>query len=621
MRYWSDYGTDDLSTNAMGNGDMVVYGRGPDLAFMYGPPYSSSSILSLTTRYDGRLQDESAREPGAAIWNHRMTSEGRPVLEFTEFVASDLPAYIRRFECHGEGVSFVLHPSPLGGFNPSASIPGAWQQVIRPGQLIFNYPSNLWAYHWIVTEGACRTEIDGEGNLLVHCLPGEGWMAIVGSDDYPTGVLAAESVLSTGVQPLLDATRAHWCEFTERRLSARPDLRRLEPSIAEVADSVAVLIKSQQSADGGVMAGPYYALAYIRDQYGVARGMLALGMLEEARLNLEFRFRKFGLFGTLQTAEAMGTDCARHVHENDEVEGPAYTILQLRDYIRASGDDAFGRRVWPMIDWCWNVQRKHLADGLLPFNGDETYVAGGFFPRSGLLQGSADSTLAFIEAGRWLAEWAVRQGFWTREFASEQLARVDESRTAYRKWFVDGDRIWANAPERVRMVDPLRFRHGVCEGGCWSFCWTERSNIGRYLCPTCLRTKEVPAEAPSRMEVNSVNLLPVYLGSDILSPEEMRAMADHVLSQALDTGHIPTVPGTKDCVGYDPGLILMNLTRLAHPGARNAFDRVLRILDQEQVWNEYYDGTDGVRQHCCRARPWESGLNIDAVIGYVLGSG
>jgi hypothetical protein len=307
------------------------------------------------------------------------------------------------------------------------------------------------------------------------------------------------------------------------------------------------------------------------------------------------------------------------MHENDEVEGTSYTILQARDYVRATGDHEFGREMWPMLEWCWDVQQGHLSLGLLPFNGDETYVAGGYFPRSGLLHGSADSTLVFIEAGKWLADWAVSQNLWTQDYAERQLSIVDESRQAYRRFFFDKDRVWANAPERENAITPPRFRHGVCEAFCGLFGWTQRTPTGRYVCPTCFGSQRLPEDKPPPTEVNSVSLLPAYLGSDLLCPEEMRAVLDRVIGQQNESGHIPSVPGTTGCVGYDPGLILINLVALGHPYAKRAYERILEMSDQTGAYNEYYDAADRVRKDCCRARPWESGVNAEAIVAYLLG--
>jgi hypothetical protein len=257
---------------------------------------------------------------------------------------------------------------------------------------------------------------------------------------------------------------------------------------------------------------------------------------------------------------------------------------------------------------------------LLPFNGDETYVAGYFYPRSGLLQGSADTTLAYIEAGKWLAEFAVQEKLWTKEHANEQLKHVLQAKEAYRKYFLDKDRIWANAPDREKMTELPRFRHGVCEGRCGWFGWTERNKNGRYVCPQCLADKDLPPEHPEKMEVNSVGLLPAYLRSEILTKEERKSLMDHVLTQKVGTGHIPSVPGTEGCVGYDPGLTLLNLKSIGHPAAKAAYERTLRMLDPAGAWNEYYEASDHPRPNCCRCRPWETGVNAEAVIEYFLGN-
>ena len=616
VRTWTSRGADDGSIHAMGNGEMVTYACGPNISFLYGPPYSSPSVFSLTCESDSVLTDQAVREIGTAIWGHKTTLDGKSALEYTEFVGADVPAYVRLVDCAVEGVRWVIHPQATGSFTPVKQHPGVWIQTIQPGQKIFNYPSTMWAHHWIIAQGSCSGELDSSGSLVIRCQPGKGSLMIVGSSSLPHGTLGMEKLLGGGATPLLASTRKHWRSFTARRLKTRPISKHTPPDVAEALDSAAVLIRSQQSSTGGVMAGPVFAMAYIRDQYGCARGMLALGMLDEAKHNLAFRFSKFKRFGSLMTADLMGSDCARHQHENDEVEGPAYTILQVRDYIKATGDNAFGRKLWPMLKWCWDIQQGHVANGLLPFNGDETYVAGGFYPRSGLLQGSADTTLVYAESGKWLCEWAVDEKLWTPGEARLQMKRVEVARSAYRKWFWDKDRVWANAPEREEAIAPQRFRHGVCEGRCGWFGWTERSKNGRYECPVCLATKELPAERPERMEVNSVSLLPAYVGSDILSKAELKKLVEHVIGQANAAGHIASVPSTENCVGYDPGLILLNALAAGHPYAAEGQKRVMRMLDSAGAWTEYYNTEDRPYPTCCRCRPWESGVNAAALIAF-----
>jgi hypothetical protein len=611
------------AVSALGNGNVCVFSQGPDIAHFYGPPYSSPDLLQLLTDVtpkgaaSGVLTDSARRERGTAIWHHWMQLNGQPAMEFTEYVAATVPIYVREFICSQTGIQWNLLPHPSGHFEPSSSVPGAWHQILPPGERFLHYPSNLGSCCWIVHSGTCRAVEADNGHLEIHLEPGRGSLAIISEPDYPAGIALVERVRNEVTDQLIGPTREWWKAFTARRLAVCPELRSLPEPDAEALDSVAVMIKAEYSNTGGALIGALLPMAYIRDLYGAARGMLTLGMHDEARDLLLFRFRKFQTFGNLQTAESMGTDCARHVHENDEVEGPAYIILETRDYLRASGDETVGRQIWPMLEWCFQVQLKHLAGGMLPFNGDETYIAGGFFPRSGLLQGSADTTLAFVTSGNWLVDWAVRNGFWSFTLAQRYRAILEEAHNTYRVHFFAGDRIWANEPSRESLITPPRFRHGVCEAGTPGyFGWVERNQSGRYISPLA-SSCDLPEEHPARTEIHSVSLLPVYLGAEILSPNEIRRVVDHVL-EAKDpiTGFIPTIPGGKGFVGYDPGLLLLNLLSLKDGRAQAAYSRLMKTLDAVQYWNEYYN-QDGTSGFCIRANMWSCGINAEAAVKYL----
>ena len=69
-----------------------------------------------------------------------------------------------------------------------------------------------------------------------------------------------------------------------------------------------------------------------------------------------------------------------HIHECDEAENPGYLILQAFDYCEAADDPAFLQELMPMLRWAMEVQARHLYHGMMPFCGDETYVAGNMLP-------------------------------------------------------------------------------------------------------------------------------------------------------------------------------------------------------------------------------------------------
>ncbi len=677
IRTWNNKTEDSGAVHAVGNGKIVAYGQGPNLINFFGPPYSSPNILTIETLCDEEITDEIKREPGTAIWNHSVCGDEGEILNFSEFIDSKTPTYFRCFNvartspsaiyhakpgilrsravdsnknrgldlkcagaeipCNGgtlSSASFIITPHPgssfieVSRFDPNRvvkqnplGVQAVYLLITHAGGDIFHYPTTLMAFHWIIPSGNCEITKDKDGNLIFKCLPGKSSLAIVGDNCFATGLpiaekVAAENIRTVGTPSLqfLNQTRKYWNSFTEKREKLTDSFGKLSDKDKNIIDGVATLIKAQQSDDGGAMAGHYYPLAYVRDQYGVAKGMLALGMVEEAKQALQFRIDKFNTFGNLHNAESMGTDCVRHVHENDDVEQTGYIILQARDYFNKTGDSEFIETLLPMLEWCWNAQLKHLAGGSLPFNGDETYVAGGFFPRSGLLHGSADSTLVFIEGGKWFADWSLENSLWEKDYADEQLKIIDETRRSWRQLFFDKNKIYANAPEREKYITPQRFRHGICENQCPWFGWTQRTENGRYQCPLCFGKISLPPESPGKLEVNSVSLLPPFIESDILSKEELTEVVNHVLEQAYPNGHIPTIPGGKGCVGYDPGFLLYALSEINHPAAEKTKQRMIEMLDDVGAWTEYYDENDKFKKANCRCRPWESAINAAAII-------
>jgi hypothetical protein len=147
------------------------------------------------------------------------------------------------------------------------------------------------------------------------------------------------------------------------------------------------------------------------------------------------------------------------------------------------------------------------------------------------------------------------------------------------------------------------------------------------------------------MGLNSVSLLPDTLKAEVLSSDERRAIAERILRKVRSNGSLPTVsvedvgeevaskmayaagggpagPIGELCVGYDPGLLLITLTRLQHPAARQVFHWLIGLLDQAGAWNEYYDGQNQTVRNCIRANAWASGVNAEAVVEYlaVLGN-
>lgn len=625
-RTWDGYDGDDGSIHVIGNGHICAYGQGPNIVQLFGPPYSVASTFALRLPEDTPLSSRSWREPGAGIWHHELAERGSPVASAADAAVPDEACFLRSMRA-SEPVSMELVGHDAGswvdaaGRGPLREATSAWLFMVPPGPPIYmNYPNPYRVYCFVWTTGsAVLVRSPGDGAMLLRLRPGEGSVFFASGRTYPACVETAERMVRLSPEEALAAARTGWGRELSRLVNTRyalppdtPDRDRL----AAAVEDVAVLIKGQQSAEGGVLAGHAYHLCYVRDQYGVSRGLLALGLVSEAKGILSFYWNVWRQFGMIRNAQAAGVPGVFHVHENDDVEMTAYLIIQAFDYLRASGDHAFLREILPMLTWAWQAQTRHFVGGMLPFNGDETYVAGGVLPRDTLVDGSAEATLLFIRAGELLLPYVRAGGLWREREMEEAQKLLEAIRSRYRDtFFVDGALITNNPARRSMPGGAPRFRHGVCER-CKvrdGLVWTERTESGRYLCPRCFHEDALPSADEKTHVLASVSLVPLYIGATLLSTEELGSIADGLAEGFERTGTLPSSPDGATTVGYDYGFLLYTLAELGHPARHALYREMMDRRDPTGAWVEYY--RNGVPSST-RCRAWESAINIEAALRY-----
>jgi hypothetical protein len=599
----------------LGNGEMAVYEERGSIIQLFGPPYSSPSALQLMTAHaDGVL---SQRETGTAVWMHRFAGNaGR----MTDFVAGAIPCFVRTVE-NADTLRFQLNLSEATvavDHTPVYRTDGpvcALLLTTPAGTFAYNtYPTLTDNHYLFMAGGDVRISRTSPRTWDIVCLPGRSDFRIVSGRDYPQCVTYTRDVLASDVHALLTQTRTFWQTFT----AARTDFAKTLPPnvphrerLLQAIDDVAVLIRTQQGTEGSVLAGYNYHLGYVRDQYGVSRGLLKLGHVREAKAILRFYWDVWSRKGKIHNAQGIGLD-AFHKHENDEVEITGYFIIQAFDYLKATGDSDFIRTIFPMLEWAWECQVGNLHHGMLPFNGDETYVAGGILPRTVLFDGSAEATLLFLTGGKQLMDWAGKQNLWT----AQQVARAGEIlkdvQSRYAAHFLKDGKLLTNNPARKQGLAFPPFRHGVCES-CIHVRWTQRTANNRYLCAACLPEKTLPDLPDEYHYVQSVSLIPWYIESDVLPDAQVERFVREITDSYLATGKLPSRPDGGRTVGYDYGLLLFSLIRMNHPVKDRVYAQMLDVIDSTGAWVEYYEDGTPSGTLC---RPWESAINIEAAIEY-----
>lgn len=613
------------SVHCLGNGRLCVYGQGPNIIQLFGPSYSTTTIGGMALE-SKTATCVSRRVPGAAIWEHRIRLNGAVVAVITDFVDSELPCFIRHVNATVP-ITFVFRPeaglrvaskeSTFGKASAKGSLL-VETPIGRPCVPFGNYPIPFAFFHQFTWRDAVAGNYDAtrrEASFVFG--PGQGTLFVTGGPELDACLAHMDAALDASYGSLLTRTRAWWADFTAKGRDfgkeLPPDIPQRE-RLVQVLDDTAVQIKAQQAAEGGVLAGYPYHLGYVRDQYGTARGLAALGHLDMCRDILDFYFRVFDAFGAIHNAQAFGIPGLFHVHENDEVEITGYITLQAFDYLARTGDVAFLKRIFPMLDWAWTVQQRNLVKGMLPFNGDETYVAGGLLPRSALNDGSAEATMLFVDSGAMLADFAEQQDLWDQTRIEQARQVLQQTRDAFRVNFWRNERLITNNPERCADDTALpKVRHGVCES-CVTVQWTLRTDAGRYVCTDCLSKPPLPKVAPQIYTLQSVSLTPLYFHSPLFKQEELRPQVEVIVHAYQESGKLPSRPDSEVSVGYDYGLVLYALTELGDPRAKNLYEKTLSLADDTGAWAEYYRNHEPFNTRC---RPWESAINVEALLHWI----
>jgi len=616
----------DKGVHAIGDGNICVYGQGSNIIQLFGAPYSTPSILRLTL--SGTDSTRSERVSGTAIWNHQIIRGGSVISTETDFISSLTGSFIRKISTTAE-VTYNLEVNPDSGYknyssqisvNPEeeSSANHAHQSYLVEVQkgvpLMFSYLPPRGRYYRLVLSGnATLVPVDSTNKKLrLKLLPGNSKLVVIAGESVAELDKRTNIINLISADSLFSLTRRYWKEFSaaHQRVTEKMNV----PSLKNAIDDISVLIKSQQGADGGVVAGHAYHMGYVRDQYGVSRGLLAMENNEEAKKILEFYFQNWQEAGYIKNAQAIGFPHIFHRHENDEVEITGYLVLQSMDYFAKTNDYPFIHKILPMLEWAIEAQKKNLADGMLPFNGDETYIAGGILPRKVMYNGSAEATLLFIEGTTRLLNYLNTNKLWNPEKIADLKKTVQDCADRYRKNFFQKGILVTNNPEREVNIRYPASRYGVClhpqHGGYASEVFHFKGSL--YFCKDCMKKDNsmILVPEPEVFSIVSVSLFPFYINSTLFTTKEKKQLVERVIKYYQKTGNV----SEKNVIlGSDYGFFLDGLVAVNNALKDKIFLKMMNLRDDSGSWVEYYNSGMAMG---CKCRPWESGVNIEAAIRY-----
>jgi hypothetical protein len=397
---------------------------------------------------------------------------------------------------------------------------------------------------------------------------------------------------------VLQETRDWWQTwFADALTLETPDER-----INEFIPIQQYLCRIQQAEPGGYSPMYMYTTCWVRDSNGPVRFMTQSGKFEEVKRYLDYyyaccaREKRIPMNWPLDVSApgpATAIDWSKAPTERAEV--ASFLILQHYWYWKQSGD------LTPIKEH-WGYLRRNLlgqrldAQGRLPFHGDETYRFPGYqifestqkeptdWVSMDLL--SADSAWEYVAAAGAMREWA------------EELGKTQEA--------AEYDRLG----QKVR--DALERDFRMDDRGYYAAAISDFSGE-QYRYPFANIALQ-----PAWLEAD----LAWWTGDPSEDIEPVRSGVAALTHLWKDTGTVRATPGCGYYVGMTPGQVVWALAR----DQRGSLDRALEgLIDAASPAAEYAemiapdDNPTDKYWGKNRIRPWEGGINGEALVTALLG--
>ena len=415
----------------------------------------------------------------------------------------------------------------------------------------------------------------------------------------------------TGIDALLESTMAWWQAWSagNARLDA-PDAK-----WGDLLDALALSVKVNQAASGGLTEMSQYSYVWLRDTHGPSLFYPLIGRADDYKAMLDYLYGVSVLAGDIGNALAVDADVSDLPPPPDwrnlgtftgrtRAEAPSFLVLEYENYYKATGDlDTLAAR----YDMLWHaIWGQQVVEGCVQyFSGDETFedtmeatfgenVLGE--PDESIL--SSYSSFAMIRAATFLAGIA------------DALGKADDA-----------------AALRQRAVDFKACLDQVF--------WMPAA--GFYAVQAQTATGE-----PYPTPYEDVDTMPLWL--DLLAPDDPKAVANFESILALlghDDGTLYSnvspmygaLFGVRTGVqtGMSHGYWQVNLDKMFHPAADLAFRRLpdmltpLGFADEALIVDDYShlqilrEGLGIVCDISARYRSWEAAILGHALLHYLTG--
>lgn len=412
----------------------------------------------------------------------------------------------------------------------------------------------------------------------------------------------------------LELCKNHWSQKLAGTMQTRIEDRRL----TDLLEDWKVLMLVQRCAHSGAVAPMVnYRGSWIRDNTGPILAFLRYGLFEEAKGILDYIYKATLVTGTLQNHFPLDLDVSKASEIEKTIrwtdlripptELAAWVILQHEWYYRATWDIEFLKARWPFLSMCYQALRP-AADSSFSTHGDETYLHGAFYslwPDRIGMKASGENPLLPADSPERRA----------RSFDNSMLYLVVVNAMAELIEDLDKDAA-GEAATKEGWGSP---RKGAYDSYHVNYLlkleekfWDPRA--GRFA----------PFASPITGQLHPAPYAPVnlrlqWIGYTYAIGEKNRQNLKSTLDQLWQKdGRVGMTPTTGYVTGSVQGLLLYSLADLEDQRRDEALQALVKMAGPAGEWGELYDpegypiaGYNADWPN--RLRPWESGINIDAI--------
>ncbi len=410
---------------------------------------------------------------------------------------------------------------------------------------------------------------------------------------------------------LLDDTIKYWRDYNAATTALEAP-GRWGRRVADFIDDEKMLVQVQQFQRTGAV-GPmwFFSDQWIRDACGPVRSYLRTGAFTNARRVLDYHYlsaiacRKIlnwlpmdvSIYTDHPPVEDWSTITMNYADRHANCEVASWIILKHAWYFQFTGDTKTIAEHWEYLKRCFYGQFDNEHDKIfrpdfkIPFHGDETFIYSGgealwanrydirqtSYPGGNIY--SADSSFELVAAGDALVTMGKAIG------KVEDAGEISEITARIRE-----------ATEKYYWMNDLGF---YAQGMSVLF----DGQLNRYPMG---------------------NILANVIWSGYGSRDDPKAVSTAVrMTEYLmeDSGVFNPTIGITNTVGMLQGQGLYALAGIHHPWAEKAFYALLMIAGDTTEFSEWMNVGADYRTmfRANRVRPWEGGINLDALLYYLSG--